>query len=125
MWNIIQSEKDIEVFMEAVNYFHDSCIVRANLQTGTYVDDELAMVMNTKPYAYITYQRQCERYKTFELELGMVLHLHFNFDLLMTLEIIEAYFEKKENLFYWYSDCNHPDENIWFVCQTIRWRAIE
>lgn len=40
----ITSNEDIELFMDTVCGFHDSCIVSVNYRSGTYVDRKNAMV---------------------------------------------------------------------------------
>lgn len=127
MWEKIESQNDIDKFMEKIDKFHDSCIKEIQFTSGTYVDEDYSMIMNTKPCVLITYQRQSERYTTFELKLEYAQNICINTDLTMTSEILEAVFEKKENLYYWYSDLdykNNLNQVTWFSCKSVEWRMV-
>ena len=39
-WNIIETQEDIDGLLSAYNYFHDSCMVSLNFQSGAFVDDK-------------------------------------------------------------------------------------
>ncbi len=127
MLNKIKTEKDIELFMKKVNNFHDSCIKELKFVSGTYVDGDLSMIMNTKPCVAIIFQRQSEVLTTFELRLEYVENICVNTDLSASSEIYEAHLELKNNKFYWYSDLNYKmniSEVTWFSCKTIEWQEL-
>ena len=99
MWKEIKSEKDIELFMREVVSFHDSCIREIYYNSGTYVNKNRGMIINTNPTMYIRFDTQIsERFIQFELELGKVDKFSMNIDLQFTLEIYSATFLKKDNL---------------------------
>ena len=55
MWHELKSQNDIDAFMKSVAFFHDACIAGLSYTSGTYVNDDNAMVMVTEPYIYITF----------------------------------------------------------------------
>lgn len=126
MWKEIKSEKDIELFMKEVVSFHDSCIREIYYNSGTYVNKNRGMIINTNPTMYIRFDTQIsEQFIQFELELGKVDKYSMNIDLQFTLEIYSATFLKKDNWFYWYSDEYADEESVYmFRCQTVKWRIL-
>lgn len=126
MWNEIKSQEDIDLFMKQVLSFHDSCIRETRYISGTYIDKDGAMVMNTKPFMYIKFDTQrSSNFTWFEFELGGIDNFSIKINLNSTLDIYSATFFKKNDWFYWYSD-EYADENseYMFRCQTIRWRMV-
>ena len=125
MWHELKSQNDIDTFMKSVASFHDACIAGLSYTSGTYVNDDNAMVMVTEPYIYITFHSQMANFPKFEMELGLVDKFSINLHLDGSLEIYEATFKKKDDGFYWYSDeYANGNSNYWFRCQTIRWREL-
>ena len=125
MWHELKSQNDIDAFMKSVAFFHDACIAGLSYTSGTYVNDDNAMVMLTEPYIYITFHSQMANFPKFEMELGLVNKFSINLHLDNSLEIYEATFKKKDDGFYWYSDeYANGNSNYWFRCQTIRWREL-
>ena len=125
MWHELKSQNDIDAFMKSVALFHDACITGFSYTSGTYVNDDNAMVMVTEPYIYITFHSQMANFPKFEMELGLVDKFSINLHLDNSLEIYEATFKKKDDGFYWYSDeYANGNSNYWFRCQTIRWREL-
>ena len=126
MWNEIKSQEDIDLFMKQVLSFHDSCIRETRYISGTYIDKDGAMVMNTNPFMYIKFDTQrSSNFTWFEFELGGIDNFSIKINLNSTLDIYSATFFKKNDWFYWYSD-EYADENseYMFRCQTIRWRMV-
>lgn len=132
MWQNIETQDDINDFMNRIVGFHDSCIVGLHYKSGNFLEENGAMYLATEPYMYITFHSQIADFSAFEIELGMLDKFSINLDLKYTLEIYDALFEKRDDGFYWYSDENgryhiehgHDNVNYWFRCQTIRWRKI-
>ena len=104
MWHELKSQNDIDAFMKSVASFHDACIAGLSYTSGTYVNDDNAMVMVTEPYIYITFHSQMANFPKFEMELGLVDKFSINLHLDGSLESYEATFKKKDDGFYWYSD---------------------
>ena len=125
MWHELKSQNDIDAFMKSVASFHDACITGLSYTSGTYVNDDNAMVMVTEPYIYITFHSQMANFPKFEMELGLVDKFSINLHLDNSLEIYEATFKKKDGGFYWYSDeYANGNSSYWCRCQTIRWREL-
>ena len=125
MWHELKSQNDIDAFMKSVASFHDACIAGLSYTSGTYVNDDNAMVMVTEPYIYIPFHSQMANFPKFEMELGLVDKFSINLHLDNSLEIYEATFKKKDDGFYWYSDeYANGNSNYWFRCQTNRWREL-
>ena len=125
MWHELKSQNDIDAFMKSVASFHDACITGLSYTSGTYVNDDNAMVMVTEPYIYITFHSQMANFPKFEMKLDLVDKFSINLNLDNSLEIYEATFKKKDDGFYWYSDeYANGNSNYWFRCQAIRWREL-
>ncbi|MBC2102590.1 hypothetical protein HCB11_09810 [Listeria marthii] len=124
-WKKLETQVDIDEFMQIVNGFHDSCINGLTYSSGTYVDADYSMVMDTNPVVNLLIQRQSESMTNIELCLRGVTKFHVNNDLDATLDILGAHFIKYEDSFYWYSNENVEDETTTnFVCEEIAWRSI-
>ncbi|MEB2464283.1 hypothetical protein [Listeria monocytogenes] len=122
-WKKLETQVDIDEFMQIVNDFHDSCINGLTYSSGTYVDADYSMVMDTNPVVNLLIQRQSESMTNIELCLRGVTKFHINNDLDATLDILGARFIKHEDRFYWYSNENVEDETTTnFVCEEIAWR---
>ena len=68
-WHSIETQNDIDVLFDTYGGFHDSCMVPANFQSGTFVDDEMAMNFgDAKAHRLsVIFQRQGEP-KTLEMQ---------------------------------------------------------
>ncbi|MBC1507387.1 hypothetical protein HCJ58_10510 [Listeria sp. FSL L7-1509] len=124
-WEKIETQADIDNLMHLINNFHDSCINGLTYSSGTYVDEEYSMIMNTEPVVNLLIQRQSEFMTNIELCLSGVSKFHINNDLGLTLDILGAHFIKQEEDFYWYSSEDIEDDTVTrFVCKEIKWRSI-
>lgn len=124
-WEKIETQADIDKLMQLINNFHDSCINGLTYSSGTYVDEEYSMIMNTEPVVNLLIQRQSEFMTNIELCLSGVSKFHINNDLGLTLDILGAHFIKQEEDFYWYSSEDIEDDTVTrFVCKEIKWRSI-
>lgn len=61
-WHQVQIQSDIDQLLETYGGFHDSCIVSLHYVSGTYVDDDNAMVFGSDDdfVLNIVFQRQWE-----------------------------------------------------------------
>lgn len=61
-WHRVQIQSDIDQLLETYGGFHDSCIVSLHYVSGTYVDDDNAMVFGSDDdfVLNIVFQRQWE-----------------------------------------------------------------
>ncbi|MDT0050284.1 hypothetical protein QJV38_11040 [Listeria cossartiae subsp. cayugensis] len=123
-WEKLETQADIDKLMQLINNFHDSCIKGLTYSSGTYVDGEYSMIMNTEPVVNLWIQRQSEFMTNIELCLRGVSKFHINNDLNLTLDILGVHFTKQEDDFYWYSSEDIEDETVTsFVCKEIKWRS--
>lgn len=68
MWNEIRTEKDITLFMESIDYFHDSCLKELKYTSGAYVAEDLSMLpINRLRVLKMIIQRQAENPSAIEL----------------------------------------------------------
>jgi hypothetical protein len=124
-WKNLETQSDIDELMQSLDNFHDSCIKDLKYTSGTYVDEDFSMIMNTDPVVNLFIQRQSEFMTTIEFCLEGVSQFHINNSLDSTLEIFEASFFEKEGNFYWHSSDDIEDESATsFVCKKIKWREL-
>lgn len=122
MWHRIVSQEDIEALMIKFDFFHDSCVKEFHYVSGTYVENDRSMVMVTEPCIRIVFNSQSSDYISLEMILNQVDKFVINIDLMSTLEILEAYLEKRDDKFYWYDTKNKMNATYWFSCKEIHWR---
>ena len=68
MWTDINANDDIYKLMNAVNWFHDSCITNIEYISGAYVGDDLLMYpINSKRSLMIHIQTQDMNRRNIEL----------------------------------------------------------
>ena len=133
MWHSITSQNDLLVFLDLINYFHDSCIKEMKYVSGAYVNDDLSMYpLNSVNTLSVIFQRQSENFLTFELEFSNLEFINFfPVSPQYTCEILDAILIKKDNLYYW-CDSRHVNESEieqydgTVICSSgLRWRSIE
>ena len=132
MWNTLNNEESLKVFLERVAYFHDSCLQSFSFVSGAYVDSRLAMhPINDKRTLCMVFQRQFEDFTNFEMEFSGLKSLYYvPTDPLYTCEIesVNMYF-KDELIYFEHDSCLISDEIgqtiINSVCaERCRWRII-
>ena len=106
MWEEIRNNEDITVFMEMVNFFHDSCIKELHYVSGAYVNEELSMYpINDKRICRVIIQRQSSDRSMIELQFKGLKYLKlFPVDEQYTSEILDATMILKKDCIYW-CDC--------------------
>ncbi len=133
MWNEINSERDVQEFMNMHFYFHDSCVKEFKYISGAYVQNDLAMhPVNDQRILKIIIQRQFEKHSVIELEFSGLIYLKiFPNDDNYTCEILDATMIYKEHCIYW-CDCGRLTEKDleryegMTVCAAkARWRVAE
>ena len=114
MWQKIRCEDEIKLFLNEVNYLHDSCIKELKYTSGAYVDEQLAMYpINDKRTLCMILQLQNKNYKAIELEFVGVERFQLapvspNF----TCEILGVTMYLKDDNIYWFDDINIISPNI-------------
>lgn len=69
MWYEISSVKEVNGFMEKINFFHDSCIKELKYSSGAYVNDKYEMYpVNDRRILNVVFQCQREGNGMFEME---------------------------------------------------------
>jgi len=133
MWNNINDCEDLNVFMEKVDYFHDSCIKELKYLSGAYVDKDLSMYpINDRRVLNIIIQRQFENISMIEMEFEGLKYLKlFPTDSTYTCEILDSTMFIKDDCIYW-CDCARVEERNLeeyggtIICASkLRWRVID
>ncbi|MBE6865611.1 MAG: hypothetical protein E7492_01445 [Ruminococcaceae bacterium] len=133
MWNYINTETDVQQFMNNMIYFHDSCIKEIKYISGAYVDEDLSMYpLNDKRILKVIIQRQFENNSMIELEFTGIKWLKlFPIQEGYTCEIFESTLLLNNSGVYW-SDCggmvegDFEDYGGTSICASkLRWRAID
>lgn len=133
MWNEIANEKNLNIFMDTMCGFHDSCINEIKYISGAYVDKNLNMFpINDKRTLSIIIQRQFKNPSAIEMQFEGLKKLQLtpeNED--YTCEILDATMLFKNDCVYW-CDCGGlSEEDVekysgTMICATkIRWRAVD
>ncbi|MBQ2691656.1 MAG: hypothetical protein IJF53_05835 [Clostridia bacterium] len=132
MWNMIESENDVKVFLDQIGGFHDSCLKELKYISGAYVTDELSMhPINDQRCLRMIFQRQYENNSVIEIEFIGLESLHLcPIDENYTCDIFDVgMFFENGKLFWGDSDwfIKHREEygGTWLCAQKARWRALE
>jgi len=132
MWYEISSVKEVNDFMEKINFFHDSCIKELKYSSGAYVNDKYEMYpVNDRRILNVVFQCQREGNGMFEMEFQGLRYLKLlPLDEMYTCEILDATMFIQKGLIYWY-DCgglSEEDLNDYtgtVICASkLRWRPI-
>lgn len=132
MWNELESEIELEVFLRRISCFHDSCLKSFSYVSGAYVSPDLSMYpLNDKRTLNMIFQRQSEDVAGFELEFYGL--RSFNFvptDPRFTCEIEAAKMFFKDGYIHFENDsCRVSEENGRVIVNSVcadgcRWREI-
>ncbi len=133
MWNEIKNESDIELFLNHVSYFHDSCIKEISYISGAYVDEDLSMYpVNSKRTLNIIIQRQSDTDSVIEMQFSGLKYLKlYPADVDYTCEILGCSMLIKDGFIYWCDeeDLTKTDEFDKYqgtaVCASnVKWRVL-
>lgn len=132
-WIEIKEPSQINDFLDYFGYFHDSCLREMYMWTGTYVNEDLWMVVpgELDTNIKLLFQRQAANPSAIELLFEQVTAIHIipsveNADSI----IYDANILKCENQFYWADNYNwHPKDNpdacsSWISAKTLKWREV-
>ncbi|MBE7030715.1 MAG: hypothetical protein E7409_04715 [Ruminococcaceae bacterium] len=132
MWNEINTEQELNEFLELYGNFHDSCLKELRYISGAFVNKNLGMhPINDKRKLYVVFQRQCEKNPTIEIEFSGLLKLNLlPNDETYTCEILDVamFFENGE--FYWgdsiwFKEEREQYDGTWICAKRVRWRIAE
>lgn len=132
-WVEINEQSDIEHLQEYFGYFHDGCLKEMYMWTGTYVNEDLSMVVpgvldtNVK----LLFQRQYANPSAIEILFEGVTGIQIipspeNYDSI----IRDAIILKIEDNFYWadnydwYPKKNADNCNNWISAKQMKWREV-
>lgn len=132
MWNEIQNNDDLSQFLNAVNYFHDSCIREMKYISGAYINDDLYMYpLNDSRILSVVIQRQSEKYSTIEMEFQKLKYLKLMpVDENYTCEILGATMFFKDHYIYWCDSADLSENDLegyvgTLICASkLRWRSV-
>ena len=133
MWNEIANNEDLNIFMDNMYGFHDSCLKEIKYISGAYVDEELSMFpVNSQRILNAIIQRQFRHPSVIEMQfVGQKYLKLFPCDDDYTCEILDATMILKEDCVYW-CDCGGlSEEDIesytgTVICASkVRWRAVD
>ena len=133
MWNEIANNEDLNIFMDNMYGFHDSCLKEIKYISGAYVDEELSMFpVNSQRILNVIIQRQFRHPSVIEMQFVGLKYLKlFPSDENYTCEILDATMILNEDCVYW-CDCGGlSEEDIesytgTVICASkVRWRAVD
>ena len=133
MWKTIHTADEILRFMEAVCYFHDSCIKEMSYISGAYVDVDLSMhPLNDRRVLRVLIQRQYESDSVIEMEFqGLKYVKLFPVGEDYTCEILGSTMLIKDGNIYWcdcadLSESDLDDYTGTLICASkLRWRSVD
>lgn len=133
MWNEINNQNDMDLFMEEMYGFHDSCIKEFKYLGGAYVEEELSMYpINEQRVLSLIIQRQFKDPSVLEMQfIGLQRLNFFPIDENYTCEIHDATMLFKDDYIYWLDCGGIPEEDFedyegMLICASkLRWRAAD
>lgn len=133
MWNLICTKAELELFLERMWYFHDSCVKEIKYTSGAYVNEDRAMrPINSCRKLNVIIQRQCKVDSTIELEFCGLKYLKlYPVNENYTCEILDSTMLIKDDTILWYDSDDLTEENIsdyggTIICASkLRWRVID
>ena len=133
MWHEINSQGDLDSFMNMLWHFHDSCLKELKYISGAYVKNDLAMwPINEKRSLRVIFQRQAKKSSVIEVEfLGLKRLSMIPADEKYTCEILGATMLLKKDCIYWCDENGlteadfHTYEGTLICATKARWRVID
>ena len=131
MWNKINNENDIKLFMNFVYCFHDSCVKEIKYSSGAYVDNDYSMVpVNNARKLSVIIQSQYEEVKTIEMMFEGLNHLYLApYDENFTCEIMNSVLLFKDDNICWIDDDSFNNDytnynGIIVSAKSLFWRVV-
>lgn len=133
MWQQISDIQSIELFMQEMCFFHDSCIKEIRYISGAYVTENGWMhPVNTIRSLCVVIQRQAENHPVIELEFEKLKFLKlFPNDEKYTCEILDSTMLMHDECIYW-MDCGcltasdiESYKGTIICAEKLRWRSID
>lgn len=132
MWNKINTEQELDNFLELCGGFHDCCLKELRYISGAFVNQNLGMYpINDQRKLYIVFQRQYENLTTIEIEFSGLVKLHLcPNDESYTCEILDAPMFFEDGKIYWadsdwFKEQRERYEGTWLCAEKVRWRNVD
>ncbi|OXM82283.1 hypothetical protein CF651_31760 [Paenibacillus rigui] len=132
-WIPLNTQEDLDKFMNLFGWFHDACLKELYLWTEHYVDFNYSMGVSDKLDNRIRtlFQRQWQNPSAIELLFEEVIKLSIspspeNYDSI----IYEGTFLYDNGIFYWADDRNwNPNKKLdykvnWIAARKVSWREV-
>ena len=130
MWNEINNENDLKVFMDEHDEFHDSCLKELKYISGAYANGKGMHPVNDLKILKIIFQGRFQNSDVIEMEFIGLKHLNmYPIDEEYTCEIFDATMILKEDCIYWcdsggLSEADLESYQGTMICASkVRWRA--
>lgn len=134
MWNLLETQEDIDNLIRVFGGFHDSCIKQVFIRSREFVDERLTMPFDNTPMIRLFFQRQADIIPSIEIQFDEVKYFNWKYDDLTYdtgLSIIyEAVLEQRDHLIYWAEDIDwrekdaDKDEFRWLAAVQAKWRIV-
>lgn len=132
MWNSINTKEDLEMFLQQVRWFHDSCIKEMKYLSGAYVDENRNMYpVNDCRVLRVIIQRQYEELPMIEMEFsGLKILKLYPGDDQFTCEILDSTMILDKDSVYWCDMGGLSEEALdnymgTMICaSSFRWRPV-
>ncbi len=131
-WHEINTEEQLNDFLDIYGGFHDSCIKELKYLSGAFVNQNLDMYpVNDQRKLHIIFQRQNELLTAIEIEFSGLLRLNLiPNNAFHTCEILDVSMFFEDGKIYW-GDSNWFKEQrelyrgTWLCAEKARWREVE
>jgi hypothetical protein len=133
MWNVIETQEDINKLQETFGWFHDSCIKEIKYLSGAFVNQDMSMqAVNTQRVLRMIIQRQYSEPTAIEMLFSGLRHMQLHpEDENYTCEIVGATLIMNEDLIFWgdSEELSAEDFNgfngTWVCAQKLMWRIAD
>ena len=132
IWNEVNTEQEVNAFLELYGYFHDSCLKELRYISGAFVNEKLEMYpKNDERKVYALFQRQDENISTIEIEFAGLIKMNLApNDETYTCEILEATMFFENGRIYWgdsiwFKEQREQYDGTWLCAEKVRWRNAD
>lgn len=132
IWNEINTEQELNDFLESYGGFHDCCLKELRYISGAFVDKNLSMhPINNQRKLYILFQRQYENVTVIEMEFSGLVKLNLipNHET-CTCEILDiSMFFENGKIYWgdseWFKEQRELYEGTWLCAEKAKWRIAD
>ena len=126
-WNAITDQTGIDELLTLFGNFHDACIREIHVVTGTYVQENLSMTVNSKTTLHMLVQRQSRQLSAIELRAEELVALRLEIPPPDHENIIySALLFIRDGTIYWipngWLDSEPPEDGTWIAARKLSWR---